>query len=291
MVWTNSGFPERFPALPGIDIRKIVDAKLDAAFKATRGMEVLDDRGAIVVTHLGHGEHRVALGGDSLLFQYGPRVQQLADDGRLAANTYFVVGGKCPPVPGVIQQDKFAPCANLPGILVDLVQRENVQSVVLGAAWGGYLEHGMLIEREGRRLPLDTREGMDVFYSNLEDYVRLLQAQGAKVYLVLGTPIHHRFDPGQMVTRSMAGFRIAPNVEEAIPMAELQAPYALINAKLRTVGEHTGATLLDAFPDICGIADDCSPFFGAAEPKYSDFTHLRPIFVREHLRFLDPLLK
>jgi hypothetical protein len=195
-------------------------------------------------------------------------------------------------VPGAIQQDKFAPCANLPGILVDLIQRENVQSVVLGAAWSGYIsEQGMLIEREGRRLPLNTKDGIDAFYANLEDYVRLLQAQGAKVYLVLGAPVHHRFDPGQMVARSMTGFRVAPNVEEAIPIAELQAPLAPFNAKLRTVGEHTGATLLDPFPDICGTADGCLPFFGAAEPKYSDFTHLRPVFVREHLRFLDFLLK
>ncbi len=248
-VWIKSGFPERFPALPGIDIRKIVDATFDVAFiRATKGMEVLDDRGWIVVTHLGHGEHKVALSGDSLLFQYGHRVQQLADDGRLTASTYFVAGGKCPPVPGVIQQDKLALCANLPGILVDLVQRENVQSVVLGASWLTYREHGMLVEREGRRLPLNTRDGMDVFYSNLEDYVRLLQAQRAKVYLVLGTPLHDRFDPKQMVTRSLTGFRIAPNVEEAIPMAELQALYAPINAKLRTVSEHTGATLSIPFP-------------------------------------------
>jgi peptidoglycan/LPS O-acetylase OafA/YrhL len=289
-VWTKSGFPERFPSLPGIDIRKIVNAKLDMAFRPTKGMEVLNSNG-VVVAHLGHGERKVALGGDSLLFQYGPRVQQLADDGQLAADIYFVAGGKCPPVSGVIQQDQFAPCANLPGILVDLVRRENVQSVVLGAAWGGYKEQGMLIERGGQRLPLNTKDGFDAFYINLEDYVRLLQAQGAKVYLVLGTPIHSRFDPGQMVTRSVTGFRVAPNVEEAIPIAEMQASYAnKINAKLRSVGEHTGATLLDPFPDVCGVADGCSPFFGAVEPKFSDFSHLRPVFVREHLRFLDFLL-
>jgi peptidoglycan/LPS O-acetylase OafA/YrhL len=288
-VWTKSGFPERFPALPGIDIRKIGDAKLDAAFRPTKGMEVLNHDG-FVVAHVGHGERKVALGGDSLVFQYGPRVQQLADDGQLAANTYFVAGGKCPPVPGVIQQDKFAPCANLPGIFVDLVQREKVQSVVLGAAWVGYSNEGMLIEREGQRLPLNSKDGIDAFYANLEDYVRLLQAQGAKVYLVLGTPIHHRFDPGEMVTRSLTGFRIAPDVEKPVPIAGLQADRATVDAKLRTVGEHTGATLLDPFPDICGIADGCSPFFGAVEPKFSDFTHLRPVFVREHLRFLDFLL-
>ncbi len=53
----------------------------------------------------------------------------------------------------VIQQDKFAGCRNLPGKLIDLVQREKVQSVVLGAAWSSYSAEGMLIEREGRHLP------------------------------------------------------------------------------------------------------------------------------------------
>jgi peptidoglycan/LPS O-acetylase OafA/YrhL len=289
-VWTRSGFPERFPALPGIDMRKIGDAKLDADFKPTKGMEVID-HGWTLVTQIGHGERKVALSGDSMLFHYGPRVQQLADEGQLAANTYFVTGPRCPPVPGVIQQDKFARCADLPGILVDLVQREKVQSVVLGAAWSGYSDKAMLIEREGRRLPLNTKEGMDAFYANLEDYVRLLQRHGAKVYLVLGVPIHHRFNPGEMVTRSLTGFRIAPDVEQAVPIAELQAVLATVDAKLRTVGEHTGATLLDPLPDICGSGDGCLPFFGAGEPKFSDNVHLRPVFVREHLHFLDPLLK
>jgi hypothetical protein len=34
----------------------------------------------------------------------------------------------------------------------------------------------------------------------------------------------------------------------------------------------------------------CSAFFGAREPKFTDGTHLRPVFVREHLHFLDFLL-
>jgi peptidoglycan/LPS O-acetylase OafA/YrhL len=289
-VWTNNGLPERFPALPGIDMRKIGDAKLDADFKPTKGMEVLDHDGTLVA-HLGHGERKVALSGDSVLFHYGPRVQQLADEGQLEANTYFVTGPRCAPVPGVIQRDKFARCANLPGLLVDLVQREKVQSVVLGAAWVSYSDEDMLIERGGGLLPLSTMEGTDAFYSNLEDYVRLLQGQGAKVYLVLGVPIHDRFNPGKMVTRSLTGFRIAPDVETAIPTAELQAVHATADAKLHTVGEHTGATLLDPVPDICGSGDGCLPFFGAGEPKFSDNVHLRPVFVREHLRFLDRLLK
>ena len=132
---------------------------------------------------------------------------------------------------------------------------------------------------------------MNDFYANLEDFVRLLQGEGAKVYLVLGGPSHKAFDPGEMVTRSLTGFWIAPDVEKAVPNAELQASNASVDAKLRIVSEHTGATILDPLPDICGSGDGCLPFFGTGEPKFSDSTHLRPVFVRDRLRFLDPLLK
>ena len=48
----------------------------------------------------------------------------------------------------------------------------------------------MQIERDGKRLSLANHDGKDAFYANLEDYVRLLQDQGANVYLVLGVPVH-----------------------------------------------------------------------------------------------------
>src|SRR6478752_1102991 len=41
-VWIKNGFPERFPPVPGIDSRKIGEAKLDADFKLTKDMEILD---------------------------------------------------------------------------------------------------------------------------------------------------------------------------------------------------------------------------------------------------------
>jgi peptidoglycan/LPS O-acetylase OafA/YrhL len=287
VTWIQNGFPERFP---GLDMRKISEAKADPPFQPTKGMEVLDVDHT-TVAHLGQGERKVAFGGDSLLFQYGPRVQQLADDGRLAANTYFVSGGSCAPVPSVIQRDYFAHCANLPGLLADLVRREKIQSVVLGASWVGYSGENVLVERDNRRLPLNSEEGRNAFYANLEDYVRMLQDQGANVYLVLGPAVHSRFNPAEMVIRSLAGFRIAADAGGEIPTATLRANNAGFDARLRIVAEHTGATLLDPFPDVCGSGEDCSPFFAAREPKFSDGMHLRPIFVREHLHFLDFLLK
>jgi hypothetical protein len=175
--------------------------------------------------------------------------------------------------------------------VADLVRREGVQSVVLGASWSGYSGDNVLIERENKRLPLNTDDGRDAFYANLEDYVRMLQGQGASVYLVLGPPVHGRFDPAKMVTRNLFGFQVAPDAAGGVPTATLRADHADFDARLRVVAVHTGANLLDPFIDVCGSGDDCSPFFGAREPKFSDGMHLRPVFVREHLHFLDFLLK
>jgi hypothetical protein len=227
-----------------------------------------------------------------VLFQFGPRVQKLADERQLRTNTYFVVGGSCAPLPGIIQQGDFAHCANLPSILLNLVRREKIDTIVIGASWAGYGGPSMLIERGGKRMPLSEQEGGQAFYANLEDYVRLLQKQGAKVYLVLGVPGDLvRFDPNHMISRGLTGFKVSSNADKDVPVSELRAAFVTIDPKLRSIAENTGAILLDAFPDVCGTGDGCSPFFDAAEPKYADGLHLRPVFVREHVHFFDFLLK
>jgi SGNH domain-containing protein len=290
-TWTLHGFPSRFPTLPGLDMRKISEARNDPVFQPTRGMDVLN-HDTTLVAHLGQGDRKLALSGDSVLFQFGPRVQELADQGQLHANVYFVIGGSCAPLPGMIQQGDFAHCANMPGILLDLVHREEIKTVVLGASWAGYGGDTMRIEREGKRMSLTDPEGRDTFYANLEDYVRLLRGWGADVYLVLGVPADlFRFDPNHMIARGLTGFNVSPGVDQDVPVAELRAAYAKTDRRLRGIAQNTGAILLDAFPDVCGSNDGCSPFFGAAEPKYVDGLHLRPAFVRAHVHFLDFLLR
>ncbi|MHC2251469.1 peptidoglycan/LPS O-acetylase OafA/YrhL [Bradyrhizobium embrapense] len=289
-IWSGQGFPGRFARLPGVDIQKIGAARLDADFKPTAGMAV-SEHDWTLIARLGSGERKVAFSGDSLLFHYGPRVQQLADDRRLAATAFFVVGPRCPPVPDVLQEDKFSGCGDLTGKLLDLVRREKIGSVVLGAAWTGYSAQGMFIDRDGKRLPLTTRDGQEAFYANLEAFVRRLQSEGAAVYLVLGLPSGPPFDPRNMVARTITGFSISPSVEEAPRVSDLRSVLANADARLTAIGARTGAVTLDPFPDICGAGLECSPLFGAREPKFSDQSHLRPAFVRENLHFLDRLLE
>lgn len=287
-VWAAGGVPQRFPA--SLDLEKINAATLDETYAPTKDMNVLEynSRGYSMVAQIGQGARKVALAGNSAMFHYGPRLQQLADEGRLAVRAYFVTGPACPLVPGVITSD-YAYCANVPKRLSELVQRERVQTVILGPHY--WPRATAFIEREGKSIPLDGgEEGRRAFYANLEDYIRELKLN-ATVYLVQGTPVSLAgLNPQRMVTRGVTGIRVDPNADKSVPIADLRAVHARQDADLRAVAERTGAKLLDVFPDVCGNGETCSPFFGAREPKFTDGAHLRPVFVRKHLHFLDFLL-
>ena len=146
-VWASGGVPQRFPA--GLDVQKINAATLDETYAATKDMKVLEfnrcsgesgcllglRRGYPMVSQIGSGDRGVALVGNSSMFHYGPRLQQLADEGRLAVQAYFVTGPGCTAVPGVVNRDEFV---NLyvTNKVEDLVKQQKLQSVVLSPHYG-----------------------------------------------------------------------------------------------------------------------------------------------------------
>ena len=160
LVWTTGGVPQRFPA--NLDLQKISAATLDETYAPTKDMRVLEfnscsggsecllglRRGYALVSRIGQGDRKVALAGNSAMFHYGPRVQQLADEGRLAVEAYFVTSPGCYVAPGIVDRNEFVHCANLTNRLSELVRRERVQAVVLGSHYGS--KKDALIERDGK---------------------------------------------------------------------------------------------------------------------------------------------
>jgi len=288
-VWARGGFPERFPPMPGIDVQKISAASTDVIFKPTAGMTV-EDHDKTLIARLGSGPRKVVLSGDSLLFHYGPRVQELSDEGRLDAQVIFVTGASCAPLPGLVQKDNFAHCAQMPDLLRQVVAKEKPQNLVLGASWLGYGSPGVEVERNGQRFSMTTDEGKDAFWANLADFIRSFQAEGVTVYLVRGVAGHGRFNPHEMVSRTLTSFQVAPDAAREQQVSEMRKTHAQVDARLAQVAAETHVQLLDTFPDICGTGETCSGFFDQGEPKFTDGMHLRPVFVKDHIRFLDFLL-
>jgi peptidoglycan/LPS O-acetylase OafA/YrhL len=289
VAWLTNGIPQRFPA--SINFHKINAATLDSTYAATSGMTVLESnsrRDYPLVSRIGHGDRTVVFIGNSAMLHYGPRVQQLSDEGRLKAVIYFITAPGCQPVPRIFDPTEFVECDAILKKLAELVQRKKVDTIILGASY--VAKKGAHIVRGSEKVQLEGHAGGRAFYANLEDYIRELQ-HSARVYLVLGAPYSiTRFNPHHMIERRITGLQIDRNSDVSIPVRDLRAINATNDQGLRSIASRTGASVLDPFPDICDEVDTCSPFFENGEPKFVDGAHLRPSFVRKNIHFFDFLV-
>jgi peptidoglycan/LPS O-acetylase OafA/YrhL len=291
--WAAGGFhrPDVSGLNPGqVDARRIDAAIGEGYFKPTPSMR-LQEIDKTYIAEIGDaGGPGVLFIGDSLAFQYGPRIERLLAEHRLARTVYFVVGASCAPMPGILKTGYFAHCRDLPRIAHDLLQRRSIGSVVLAAFWPGYNGAPITVERAGNRQPIASPAGVDAVYANLDDEVRGLRDSGHAVYLVLTPPVSDRFDPQRMLNRSPFGFSAAPQLLTGVPVTDLRAVGADADRRLVAIAARTGAGILDPLPDICGAGPTCSAFFGQGEPKFADGKHLRPGFAAQAITVFDPLL-
>jgi peptidoglycan/LPS O-acetylase OafA/YrhL len=268
-VWAARGLPARFPPLPNTDISKINLAVRDGVFAATPHMRVTMQDG-ITIGELGDSGSAIMLTGDSMLFQWDARVEELLVEGKLRHRVYFVSGPSCRPFPGIAYAPAFTYCYNLPKVQARIIRQEHIRTIIIGARWpdtlDGALGSGVAAEVSG--------------------WVR----QGLGVYVILPVPRGTRFDPALMVRHGLTGFTVDRAMFSDVPLAGLPAYNAPIAGQLAAIAQQTGAGTLDPRPDVCGAGPVCSPFFGDGEPKFADENHLRPVFVRGNVVFLDGLL-
>jgi peptidoglycan/LPS O-acetylase OafA/YrhL len=278
------------PAQSTLDIAAINAAIGDGVFKPTQGMRIRDVAGKLEAA-IGPDNHQpgTLLVGDSLLFHYGPRAQTLANEGRLTHPVYFVTGPSCAPFPGTLRPAPFAHCRDLAAMVRDLMAREPIHTVILGAFWPGHFNPPAQVEIDGQATPLTTPEAQSAAYAHLEAEITRLRALGLRVVLLLTPPVHPGFDPRQMATRTWRGTTLSPTAQTPIPLAELEPARAATNARLADIAARTGADLRDPLPAICGPGPLCPPTTETGTPKFADDKHLRPATAAT-LPFLDDLL-
>jgi peptidoglycan/LPS O-acetylase OafA/YrhL len=288
-AWSAQGFPARYPALPSLSVAKINAAIGDGIFKPTPGMYTRKVDG-ITVSRIGSGDRAVLFIGDSAIYQYGPRVQQLLNQNRLKETVYFVAGASCAPVPGVVRRDRFSFCNNLSSVAARLIDTRHIGTIVIGASWAGYQNGDISIVRDGIRREMSSQAGLAAFYANLEDEVARLMRTHHKVDIVLAPVTDQVFNPQSMIRRSVVGFKVNDNVLGGVPVNALEEANSTTNRRLSMIATATGAETLNPLPDVCGTGPRCSAFFGDGKPKFADHLHLRPEFVAHHIRIFDGIL-
>lgn len=233
---------------------------------------------------LGNASQRVLFIGDSNMQQYYPRIEKLLSDRpNNTRGAVFAVRAGCALPLEMVELDRVA-CGELLRDALEYAQDPSVDTIVIAASWYrhfmafGGLEH---FGEAGRPF----KPGYEAALQSLERTIAGLVGQGKRVYVVLHIPIGHSFDPHHMIRRSLLppGFSV---VVPAPARAEIAKAVEPIVSRIERLARRAGASIIDPMESLCDRTT-CPAVSSQGEPIYRDFAHLRPSYVREHVRFLD----
>jgi hypothetical protein len=206
--------------------------------------------------------------------QYYPRVDRvMTENPNAVRGALFVTHLACPPIPEV-EGITRPTCRDLAENAIFMAARPDVDAVVIGAAWNRY---NHLFETGAREKIVEALSSMIINFKK----------GGRPVYLILPIPRGELFDPSRLVNRNLRD--LAMTLRTRVERETAQASRESATAALIQVAQSTGATVIDPMDLVCN-AEYCPTLADDGLPVYTDDSHLRPTYVREHARFLDPIM-
>lgn len=233
---------------------------------------------------VGEGARQALFIGDSNMQQFYPRIAKLATDQREEARqaVFAVRAGCAPALYSLLQIDSYsaAACRSFMERALEYGLRPEVDTIVIAAYWRLYSAVDVR-DFSGTTM----RPATDTALEELRRAIAALVARGKRVYVVLHIPTHPLLDPRQMIHRNLQA--PAFTVDARSPTrSQVDAAVGPIGRKVRDIASQAGAVIIDPLESLC-TATTCPAITAEGEPMYRDFAHLRPSWVREHVRFLD----
>jgi peptidoglycan/LPS O-acetylase OafA/YrhL len=237
---------------------------------------------------LGTAQPVVFFLGDSNAEQYAVRFQKLMDEGHAKKSMVFATRGGVPPLPHVARTDKereFVENA------MQYALKEEVKEIVITALWGSYLHYEAThqIYKSGLiQGTLAEPRLLKKAVSDLIQFIRDLTSRGKKVYIISSIPHGAGFDPKNFFKRNLLG-QFQMSIKHASKKEWLS-----YNQKARLIldeiAKNTKAVFLNPEDFLCH-QDLCYTHGPDGQAFYKDSSHLSRQYVREHVTFLDFLLK
>jgi peptidoglycan/LPS O-acetylase OafA/YrhL len=233
----------------------------------------------------GDSPRAVLFFGDSHMQHYLPRIQRLAAEHRAPLRTViFKTEGGCAPVPGV--ERKRSRCAQFVADGFRIAHDPKVDTVVIAASWVGFINRGDYYKLGAEdAAPLKILSpGTEWVLQGFEAELAELTKEGKHVVLVLSSPRGTSFAPKSVVQRDWMALHLhsfAP-----MPRKTLSALTHPIDDRLRAIGAHVGATVIDPTEFLCGPSD-CPAVDEKGQPLYMDESHIRASVARSRINVLD----
>jgi hypothetical protein len=171
-----------------------------------------------------------------------------------------------------------------------LAVSDEVDTVVIGAAWYGYFNDGFHSLAMGSAT-FPAAAAQELAYAALKSSLENFVASGKRVYLVLSPPAGLAFDPRSMIE----GSRLSGAVSARRELAAFDgAGYRERNKKaidrLTDIARASGATVIDPMLSLCpGMR--CPVLDAIGEPVYTDSVHIRPGFSLKGAAYLASTLQ
>jgi hypothetical protein len=221
--------------------------------------------------------------------QYYPRIEKLISTGMpTARSAVFWTRYGC--APGIVElhpsnEKEKLNCRKHLSKALAYAADPDVDVVVIAAAWYANLAEMRGLHTIGQTATLKPK--VDVAIEGLKKTIEELTKNGKRVYLVLNLPVGSRFDPRAHIDRTKLNPERA--LEKCADSSKIIAALEPITSRLRDVSRETGAIVIDPLQSLCG-AGSCPYSSASGEWMYRDLWHLRPSYVRDHVKYLDALI-
>ena len=230
----------------------------------------------------GDGQQTLFLG-DSNMQQYAPRITELLKNNRgKTRGAIFVTKGGILPITGIYSNSG----AHTSGLLEKFNEIQasdpRIDRVVIISRWCTYFNKDSEWKYHGTSL--GERVGREAVLAELGHSLRELVGNGKRVTLVLNIPTGPELDPKNIYPRTFRGTYTA---QKRILTKEnfLRQNGELID-EIAEVGRSSGAEVIDPMDYLCtnGV---CFAEDERGDSIRYDEGHLRPGYVREHVKYLD----
>jgi peptidoglycan/LPS O-acetylase OafA/YrhL len=272
--------PIRYDSSMAVRIEKINNAIADKNMMA--GWAQLKCSNGFILNRAGGDGPQTLFLGDSNVQQYAPRIlEEIQSHPTGERGAIFIAEGGVVPIPNVSREHSSEWDKMFAILDQQLAVNPKTDRVVIAARWCNYFAKNGDWKING--FSMGEFSGREKAIKSLGDLIQKIVSTGRSVSLVLATPTGSELDPRAMFKRGFLGLSARePYLSKDI---FLRPNEELLKAIAETARTH-GAKVIDPMDYLCSNGA-IMVFDEKGVPICYDDHHLRPGFVREHIKYLD----
>jgi hypothetical protein len=238
-----------------------------------------------IVNQIGGDGKQTLFFGDSFMQHYAPRIKkQLELDPIQKRGAIMVATGGVLPIPHVKIEGTDKNTSDRLFSVVDqlLEQEKRIDRVVIASKWGIYFTRQ---NYDWRYLghSLSTSEGRDQALQEFDLMLKHVKSYVSNVTVVMESPYDERLSPRHTIIRSFTGIK-----QGKLDFSEKDflVKCGTISSEIRTIAWNNGVKIVEPREELCHEGK-CLVVDSQGIPIRYDGAHLRPGYVREHVKYLD----